>query len=128
MTAMNRADPVRVDILSVPDCPNVDATRRMVRECLAELGLTATVVEHVGRYRSPTVLVNGVDVMRPEIGAALDDASCRLDLPNQNRVLAALTASAGPNATELVALLARDRRIHNGRCADLAGRATGVQP
>ena len=96
MTAMNRADPVRVDILSVPDCPNVDATRRMVRECLAELGLTATVVEHVGRYRSPTVLVNGVDVMRPEIGAALDDASCRLDLPNRNRVLAALTRVSRP--------------------------------
>jgi hypothetical protein len=47
------------------------------------------IIERVGRYPSPTVLVDGVDVMRPESGARIGDA-CRLDLPAPQRVLDAL--------------------------------------
>jgi len=47
------------------------------------------IIDRVGRYPSPTVLVDGVDVMRPESGARSGDA-CRLDVPTPQRVLDAL--------------------------------------
>lgn len=50
--------------------------------------LSERVVERVGAYPSPTVLVDGVDVMTP--GAPLIANACRLDLPIRERVLAAL--------------------------------------
>lgn len=89
---------VRVELLSAPDCPNVTATRRMLEDCLVELGLAIPVVERVGRYRSPTVLVNGLDVMRPATsdpvdGDLVDGDACRLDLPSRDRVLATINAS-----------------------------------
>ncbi|GAA5115169.1 hypothetical protein GCM10025762_29350 [Haloechinothrix salitolerans] len=85
--------PVRVELLSAPGCPNVAATRRMLVDCLTELGLAVPVVERVGRYRSPTVLVNGVDVMRAASSDPVDGDACRLDLPSRDRVLAAINAS-----------------------------------
>jgi len=47
--------------------------------------------EQKGAYPSPTILVDGMDVMgRPEAVGA----SCRLDMPTRERVLAALQAAA----------------------------------
>jgi hypothetical protein len=48
------------------------------------------VTERVGDFPSPTVLVDGTDVMGqpPRSGA-----SCRLDVPTEDRVLAALRAA-----------------------------------
>ena len=83
----------RVELLTAPDCPNAEAARSLVAECLAESGLDASVVERVGRYRSPTILVDGVDVMGTP-GPVAGDA-CRLDVPSRERVLAALTAARG---------------------------------
>jgi 8-oxo-dGTP pyrophosphatase MutT (NUDIX family) len=54
---------VRVELLSHDGCPLVGHTRTLLRECLAEVGLTASVIEKVGAYPSPTVLVDGRDVM-----------------------------------------------------------------
>jgi hypothetical protein len=59
---------------------------------LTTLGLDVPIIDRVGRYPSPTVLVNGVDVMRPGAGAPVGDA-CRLDLPTPQRVLDALRAN-----------------------------------
>ncbi|WP_409465296.1 alkylmercury lyase [Amycolatopsis sp. GA6-003] len=82
----------RVDLLTAPDCPNAEAARALVAECLAASGLEAAVVERVGRYRSPTILVDGVDVMGTAESVA--GAACRLDVPTRERVLAALSAAA----------------------------------
>jgi hypothetical protein len=78
---------VRIELLHVPDCPHVDAARALLRECLAELRLDVTPQDKEGEYPSPTILVNGVDVM----GApASQSATCRLDVPTRHRLLLAL--------------------------------------
>jgi alkylmercury lyase len=96
-TGRSTPESVQVELLSVSGCPNVDATRRMVHGCLTELGLDTTVIERVGRYRSPTVVVNGVDVMGAVAADGMDDTACRLDLPSRDRVLAALRAGLSRN-------------------------------
>ncbi len=59
----------------------------MLRRCLGELHLEAPLREREGYFASPTILVNGVDVMgRTDIQGAM----CRLDLPTDDRVRAAL--------------------------------------
>ena len=80
---------MRVEVLTSPGCPNAAAAKETVAACLATLGLDLPIIERVGRYPSPTILVDGVDVMRPEDGAPTGDA-CRLDLPTPRSVLDAL--------------------------------------
>ena len=76
-----------VELLHAPECPNVDAARALLRSCITELGLALTVIDREVEYPSPTILVNGNDVMgRP----ASDRPGCRLDLPTRERVLEAL--------------------------------------
>ncbi|WP_211260485.1 alkylmercury lyase [Amycolatopsis jejuensis] len=81
---------LRVELLTVPDCPNAAPARLLLRDCLAEAGLDAQVIERIGDYPSPTILVDGVDVMTPESRA--EGARCRLDVPTRARVLAALAS------------------------------------
>lgn len=64
----------------------------MLKDCLAVTGVEATVIERIGTYHSPSVLIDGVDVMNP--GAASVGEACRLDVPSRERVLAALAAAA----------------------------------
>jgi hypothetical protein len=80
---------VRIELLTSPGCPNAAAAKRTVTDCLATLGIDAPIIERVGGYASPTVLVDGVDVMRPEDGVFRGDV-CRLDLPTPQRILHAL--------------------------------------
>ena len=78
---------VIVELRSVPDCPNLEPVREALSEALADLGCLATVVERVGDYPSPSVLINDVDVM----GAATRDAAaCRLDVPTADNIRDAL--------------------------------------
>jgi hypothetical protein len=78
---------VLVELRSVPDCPNLAATRELLRARLAELGLPLNVTELVGDYRSPSVLVNGADVT----GADADGpAACVLALPTAEQIRTAL--------------------------------------
>jgi hypothetical protein len=89
---------MRVDLLRVADCPNAAAARRVVEECLAAVGAAVPIVEAVGPFASPTVLVDGRDVMgTPDTPGA--EAACRLDLPTAERVLAAMRASLAPGQT-----------------------------
>ncbi|WP_425784738.1 hypothetical protein [Micromonospora sp. DT227] len=82
-----------VELRSVPDCPNLAPARRELRAALADLGLPRTVVvEVVGDYPSPSILVNGVDVMG---GSGDGSAVCRLDLPTGERIRAALRQAIG---------------------------------
>jgi hypothetical protein len=80
---------MRIELLTSPGCPNTPAAKEIVTECMSTLAIDVPIIERVGHYPSPTVLVNGVDVMRPEAIEAIGDA-CRLDLPTPRRVLNAL--------------------------------------
>jgi hypothetical protein len=80
---------LRIELFTSPGCPNAAAARATVTACTTALGIEAPVIERVGRYPSPTVLVNGVDAMRSDAGVSHGDA-CRLDLPSPQRILDAL--------------------------------------
>jgi hypothetical protein len=76
----------------VPDCPNVERVRRELLAVLAELDLTLEVEEKIGDHPSPTVVVDGLDVvthMTPRPGL-----SCRLDLPTHAQLIEALRTAA----------------------------------
>jgi len=76
-----------IELRHVPGCPHADAARALLRECLAELKLEVAFADEEGEYPSPTILVNGEDVM----GApAFQAAACRLDVPTRQRLLAVL--------------------------------------
>ncbi|MGH3419576.1 MAG: hypothetical protein ACRDOD_08310 [Streptosporangiaceae bacterium] len=78
---------VTIQILRVPDCPRVARVRQLLDRGLARTGLTADVRELEGDYPSPTVLVGGADVT----GRSPDMvASCRIDLPTEEQIAAAL--------------------------------------
>lgn len=84
---------IRIELLTSPGCPNAETTRSMLKDCLSTLGVDVPVIDRVGRYPSPTVLVDGVDVMPPAAEAPSGDA-CRLDLPTPQHVLDALRTHA----------------------------------
>ncbi|MCH9736778.1 MAG: alkylmercury lyase [Actinomycetia bacterium] len=80
---------MHIELLTSPGCPNAVAAKQTITDALATLGIDAPIIKRIGRFPSPTVLLDGVDVMRPEAGAPIGD-SCRLDLPTPQRVLDAL--------------------------------------
>lgn len=82
---------MHVELLLAPDCPNAATARAVLTECLDRLGLAIPVRERVGDYPSPTILIDGVDVMTDAQGTPAMQA-CRLDVPTAARVLAALHA------------------------------------
>jgi hypothetical protein len=84
-----RSQLLGVQLLLAPDCPHAGRARTVLSECLDQLGLDIPVRERVGGYPSPTILVDGVDVMTDTAGAPRLQA-CRLDVPTVSRVLAAL--------------------------------------
>jgi hypothetical protein len=79
---------MKVELLYLPSCPHVDEARRLLLDCLDNLGLSSVHFEEKeGDFPSPSIVVDGVDVM----GAPADaTASCRLDLPTRERVVRAL--------------------------------------
>jgi hypothetical protein len=85
---------VRIELLSSPGCRHAAAAKKTLTDCLTTLGIDVPIIDRVGPHPSPTILVDGIDVMRPEAGAPIGDA-CRLDLPTPQRVLNALRAN-GP--------------------------------
>jgi hypothetical protein len=89
---LSTTDPdIAITILHVPDCPNVETLRKAVERALTTLNLSASVEEIEGRYPSPTLLVNGIDVI-PRPGPI--EAVCRLDLPTDAQILDALALGA----------------------------------
>lgn len=79
---------MEVELLYLPGCPHVDDARRLLLACLNDLGLDSVrVKEREGDFPSPSIVVDGVDVMGAPIDAA---TSCRLDLPTRERVVTAL--------------------------------------
>lgn len=87
------SEPVRVEVLHHEGCPLFTPAVALVRDCVRELGVDAVLTERVARYPSPTVLVDGRDVMGvPGDGTPAD--ACRLDVPTRKRVIDALRAAA----------------------------------
>ena len=73
----------KVELITDPECPNVEAAREQLRQAFAAVGESpswdewdlqaADVPAHAKLYGSPTVLVNGRDV----VGEATEsDANC----------------------------------------------------
>lgn len=85
---------VRVEVLRHEGCPLAAAALDLVRDCVRELGVDAIVSERVARWPSPTVLVNGLDVMGVPVGGTPTDA-CRLDVPTRERVSDAVRSASG---------------------------------
>jgi hypothetical protein len=82
-----------IELLQVPGCPNVAGARQTLESCLQQLGLDLPIAERVGDFPSPSILVDGVDVMGKH---EVSGAACRLDLPTEDRILAALCDTAHP--------------------------------
>ncbi|MGH7722654.1 MAG: alkylmercury lyase [Candidatus Dormibacteria bacterium] len=84
-----------IDLFYFRGCPHVAAARETLRACLESSGLREAIREHEGAYPSPTVEVDGVDVM----GAPAEGgAACRLDVPTPERLRVALSARANDSA------------------------------
>jgi hypothetical protein len=84
---------VTVEVLYHDDCPHARAAIELVHRCVDRLGLEVTIGEFEGDHPSPTVLVNGQDVMGDP---SRSGRVCRLDLPTEERILEALRAAAAP--------------------------------
>lgn len=82
---------MEVELRAVSGCPNVDDVRRVLRTCLTAAGLACTVIERVGDYRSPSVLVDGRDVTGADPNAPV---ACVLQPPTARQIRAALRAAA----------------------------------
>jgi hypothetical protein len=78
---------MRIELLQVPGCRNVLDARQTLVSCLQRLGLDVPINERVGDFASPSILIDGVDIMGEQ---DLRGAACRLDLPTEDRILAAL--------------------------------------
>lgn len=73
----------RIELRHVPGCANVEKTRVLLRHVVTALGLDIEVREREGDYPSPSVVVDGVDVMGDP---GFMGAGCRLDLPDRQRL------------------------------------------
>ena len=82
---------MRIELLTSPGCPNA-AAKDVITKTLTALGIDAAIIDRVGPYPSPTVLIDGVDLMRPE--SAPVGHACRLDLPTPQRVFDALVRAS----------------------------------
>jgi hypothetical protein len=80
---------VQVQLLSVPDCPLVEKVRSSLESCLHQTHFNVVVEELIGDYSSPTLLVDGFDVTGHHPTSS-GQVSCRLGLPNEEEILAAL--------------------------------------
>jgi hypothetical protein len=88
---------VRVELVYFAGCPNVAPMRELLRRCLDNLELHSPIVEvntdapgvadAYRRMGSPTILVDGADVLGGEAASA---ESCRLQLPTEADLFAAL--------------------------------------
>ena len=81
---------VKVQLLAVPGCPLVGDLREVLRRSVAAAPFPVEIVELVGDFPSPTVLVDGDDVTGRLAG---EGASCRLDVPSQAQIASALDAA-----------------------------------
>jgi hypothetical protein len=78
----------RIQILQVEDCPLAGRLIDDVETSLAAAGVDEPVEVLVGDYPSPTLVIDGVDVVTGEAVAGWP--RCRLDLPSRAQIDAAV--------------------------------------
>lgn len=82
---------MKIQLLHVHGCDNLENARELLHSTLTELGLDIRIEEREGAYASPTILIDGSDVMgRPDAVGP----SCRLDVPTHERLVVAVQAAA----------------------------------
>jgi DNA-binding transcriptional MerR regulator/predicted protein tyrosine phosphatase len=116
-----------VELLVAPGCPHAAAARAVLSSCLAELGLEVPIRERVGPHPSPTVLINGRDVMTGVVGVPAVPA-CRLDQPTAERITAALgsisTSPATPGEIAEQLVMATNLVAHHVKVLSESGLVT----
>jgi hypothetical protein len=112
-----------VELFSHPGCPLIQQTRVVLRECLEQTGVSATITERVGSHPSPTVHIDGVDVMGdPGLGPGV--FACRIDTPTPIVLTAALLKAAV--MSDAPKDVGPARRSHEDRSAPVSpGRVCG---
>ncbi len=111
---------LRVCILHIPDCPNVEPLRTEVKKALASVGVSAVIEEVEGPYPSPTLLINGIEVTGQPLDAG---PACRLDLPTIQQIVSAILTT-GMDGTDLIT---RRRCLVLHHFSPTAGRGWGLQ-
>ncbi len=81
---------VKIELFYFQGCPHAGAARALLARCLGQLALDVSVIEIDGRHPSPTIRIDGRDVMGEP---ASREPSCRLDVPTEARLVAALQAA-----------------------------------
>jgi hypothetical protein len=76
-----------IQLLYFAGCPHAAAARALLTSCLERLGVDWPVEEKDGDYPSPTILIDGIDVMGKPPAA---HRMCRLDVPTEARLMSAL--------------------------------------
>lgn len=99
---MTQSKPLRIQLLSIPDCPLVESAHSVLKNSLAKTHINSIVEEAVGDYSSPTILVDGFDVTGRSRELS-NQVSCRLDLPTEEQILAALRGLSVLNCGSLLA-------------------------
>ncbi len=87
---------MRVELHYFTGCPHASSARALLVRCLAQLELDTPIIAVDGDHPSPTILVDGRDVMGTPTS---QQRSCRLDVPTESAALGALrdAASGGFN-------------------------------
>lgn len=81
-----------VEFLWFDGCPHAAQAMSLLRACIDSLGLTVSIEEREGDFASPTILVDGLDVMGASNALV---RCCRVDLPTEQRIVAALRKAGG---------------------------------
>lgn len=79
-----------VELRAVSGCPNLETTRRLLHACLAEAGVTVQIVELIGDYPSPSIVIDGIDVTGADPEGPV---ACVLRPPTAVQIRAALRAT-----------------------------------
>ena len=88
-----------VQLFYVAGCPNVEAARILIRTCRERLAFEIAFEEYEGDYPSPTIRVDGVDVMGE--AEEISGRACRLELPTEARLMAALNRPPGKRSDQV---------------------------
>jgi hypothetical protein len=81
---------VTIDVLYFNGCPNAATTLALVSSCAARFGGSVEIVEYEGDHPSPSVLVNGQDIMGDP---GTTGRACRRDLPSEERIMDTIRAA-----------------------------------
>ncbi|MCC3318412.1 hypothetical protein [Nocardia africana] len=78
-----------VQLLHVPDCPLLGRVRDTLAEALRRTPIQVVRVDEIeGNYPSPSLLIDGIDVITGE--PPQQTACCRFDLPTPEQITTAL--------------------------------------